>query len=1101
MRLVFLCLLCSLASLASAAELRWSFDSLPPESLVGDATIQPIGPTSKHFQGLPQSNAALRLDGQGDYVRVPDAGDGTLDFHQGDAITLEAWVRLDRIGEGHNVYIVGKGRTHQSGPRDNQNYALRLRAVSHEAKLSFLFRSAADEHHKSDWHRWTSNDGFRPDGSWHHVAVTYRFGDPSSIGGYVDGRKTGGKWDMGGATRRAPVVDDDELWIGSSMGGSAGSSLAGAVDEVVVAREIIPATALENRRIVIQHPPEPPRQGLTDGLVSVRVYENVGSEGAWPVDLPSPLVEYQQSAFGIARIPRAYGRGGIRRDFKGPVMLTAMAEVDLPGGEIEWCLRAGGLSRLWVGETVVADTPAHLGNSNGHGKVVPYRHTDPWLRPPRAGHFEELARHQVTAAGPVVVTLQTMIGGARLRYEPGEIIVAYRSDPAEPWRVLSLDKPIELTDAAWKRYAVRHHQTLQAVDDRQRRLAASAEDDYWRARHRDARDYIARLPKLPIPLPVGRSGDQQPIDHFIDRRLADAGQTHRFADPTSDEQFLRRVYLDTVGVVPTPNEIQAFRGLADEPVRRRQMLIDGLLKDHRWADHWTAYWMDVLAENPSVLKPSLNNSGPFRWYLYDAMRDNVAVDRWVTILLRMEGSLLGGGPAGFAMATQNDVPMAAKAHVIASAFLGANMKCARCHDAPYHDWTQKDLFSMAAMLGRQSIKVPQSSSVPSAFFTGESEGKSLITLSLTPGEEVVSAWSLASYTTSAPIDLRHITGQDDSREVLAYHVTRVENEQFAKTIVNRLWQRLMGEGIVEPVDDWEGVQPSHPDLLTFLARQLAANDFDLKHVARLILNSRAYQRRSIDRPMTSDATERRFAAPRGRRMTAEQIVDSMHVAVGRPMDANELTFDPEARMNPKAQNNLGRPSRAWQFTSLSNERDRPALSLPKAAAVTECLEAFGWRGARQEPINHRQTAPNVIQPGILAGGLLSIQLTRLTDDDSLTAQAIQAGSVDELVDHLFQRFLTRSPTSDERARFSGLLSDGFDQRVRKIPALAETPIREPVVSWANHLHPDATDVRLRQSARLRNGPAPSRWLQAEWRERLEDAVWALMNTPEFLFIP
>ena len=146
MRLVFLCLACTLANAANAVELRWSFDSLPPDSLVGDAVVEPIGPTSENFAGLPESNFALRLDGKGDYVRVPDqVADESLDFHQGDPISIEAWVRLDRINDGQNVYIVGKGRTHQSGQRDNQNYALRLRAVSRDARPSFLFRSQADE--------------------------------------------------------------------------------------------------------------------------------------------------------------------------------------------------------------------------------------------------------------------------------------------------------------------------------------------------------------------------------------------------------------------------------------------------------------------------------------------------------------------------------------------------------------------------------------------------------------------------------------------------------------------------------------------------------------------------------------------------------------------------------------------------------------------------------------------------------------------------------------------------------------------------------------------------------------------------------------------
>ena len=178
----------------------------------------------------------------------------------------------------------------------------------------------------------------------------------------------------------------------------------------------------------------------------------------------------------------------------------------------------------------------------------------------------------------------------------------------------------------------------------------------------------------------------------------------------------------------------------------------------------------------------------------------------------------------------------------------------------------------------------------------------------------------------------------------------------------------------------KGLGPSHPELLSFLARELTAQ--------RLRLQTR----RTVDSQVTTLTSElpstdrspktkskRYFESPRQRRMTAEQVVDSLHVAVGRSMDSDELTFDPEARMKPAALGSLGRPTRAWQFASLSNERDRPALSLPRAAAVCECLEAFGWKGTRQEPINHRPDQANVLQPAILASGLLSIQLTRLTD--------------------------------------------------------------------------------------------------------------------------
>ena len=301
------------------------------------------GTSAKNFEGFPDQNLALQLDGNGEYVRIADDGDDSpLDFDQGDPITMEAWVRLDRVGEGQNVYIVGKGRTHLGGPKNNQNYALRLRSVGGDARVSFLFRSQASDEQPSDWHRWTSKRGFRPDGSWHHVAVTYRFGDSQSIAGYVDGKSVGGAWDMGGATERPPVVDNDELWIGSALGGGSGNSLCGAIDEVVIDRRIAADDEFADRRIVIRHPPQRPRGGLSPDWVNVALHEDIGSEGAWPMESSTPLISYRQTAFAFPRIPVPYGAGGIRRDWTGPVMITAMAELDLPPGKSEWMLRAGG---------------------------------------------------------------------------------------------------------------------------------------------------------------------------------------------------------------------------------------------------------------------------------------------------------------------------------------------------------------------------------------------------------------------------------------------------------------------------------------------------------------------------------------------------------------------------------------------------------------------------------------------------------------------------------------------------------------------------------------------------------------------------------------
>ena len=113
---------------------------------------------------------------------------------------------------------------------------------------------------------------------------------------------------------------------------------------------------------------------------------------------------------------------------------------------------------------------------------------------------------------------------------------------------------------------------------------------------------------------------------------------------TDDLSFLRRVYLDVVGVPPSLEEIAAFQKNPD-----RKALIDKVLADPRWADHWMGYWQDVLAENPNILNPTLNNTGPFRWWLYESLRDNKPMDFFVTELLRMKGSERLGGPAGLSL--------------------------------------------------------------------------------------------------------------------------------------------------------------------------------------------------------------------------------------------------------------------------------------------------------------------------------------------------------------------------------------------------------------------------------------------------------------------
>lgn len=576
----------------------------------------------------------------------------------------------------------------------------------------------------------------------------------------------------------------------------------------------------------------------------------------------------------------------------------------------------------------------------------------------------------------------------------------------------------------------------------------------------------------------------------------DMNAEHTTLTPLSgDLAFLRRVYLDTVGVIPTLAEIKGFE--ADNSPNKRTKVIDQLLGDRRWADHGMGYWQDVLAENPNILNPTLNNTGPFRWWLYESLLDNKPIDLFVTELLRMRGSERFGGPAGFAVASQNDSPFAAKGTVVAGAFLGVEMKCARCHDAPAHRSTQRELFQLAAMLATKPLKVPVTSSVP-LHKIHEGGRKPLISVTLPPNSTVNATWPFAHFVDES-VGRKLAEYPDDSRDRLAALITAPQNERFAQVIANRVWKRMMGRGIVEPVDDWEKGKATHPELLRWLGRQLIENKYDLKKLARLILTSHAYQRETNPSLLETDGL---YSAPAARRLEAEQIVDSLFVGTGKPFRVEEVSLDIDGMRDMGNSITLGKPRQSWMLTSTSNERDRPSLSLPRIQAVTDVLHAYGWRGARPDPTSARDNSTNALQPAILSNGIMGTWLVRLSDDHAITQLAVTAKSPEDLLEQLFLRILTRRPSPNEQAQYAQYLVTGFDSRIRNVTATVPHKRQpEPYVSWSNHLDPRATVVRQLQEVAARAGDPPTQRLNPEWRTKLEDVLWAVINSPDFVFTP
>jgi hypothetical protein len=380
-----------------------------------------------------------------------------------------------------------------------------------------------------------------------------------------------------------------------------------------------------------------------------------------------------------------------------------------------------------------------------------------------------------------------------------------------------------------------------------------------------------------------------------------------------------------------------------------------------------------------------------------------------------------------------------------------------------------------------------------------------VRVSLKPGDSVKPDWPFAELTGAAVAAERlpdwFLRDPGDTRERLAALMTHPRNERFARVVVNRLWQRYLGRALIEPVDDWQGADCSHPELLDYLARELVTHAYDLKHVARLILASHTYQRMSSGLPRES-AQARLFAGPVRRRLTGEQLVDSLHLAVGKPLDAEELTMDADGRRPDSTFLDMGIPRRAWEFVAVSNERDRPSMTLPVAQGLIDLMMAYGWRQQRQDPLTLRDETATPLQPMVLANGDAVQRAVDMTDHSCITHLALTDQPLEAFIDALVLRVLNRPVTTDERLLLMELLEVGYADRVVAGPdAVPPRRIVRSPRTWSNHLDPAATLDAMRRSDEVRAGEPPSARLDSDWRQRAEDVLWTLVNLPEFAFVP
>ncbi|MGL4554246.1 MAG: DUF1553 domain-containing protein [Gemmataceae bacterium] len=457
------------------------------------------------------------------------------------------------------------------------------------------------------------------------------------------------------------------------------------------------------------------------------------------------------------------------------------------------------------------------------------------------------------------------------------------------------------------------------------------------------------------------------IDAHVGRKLADARVPP--APPASDAEFARRAYLDLTGRVP---DILSARDFLDDPAKdKRAALVRALLADRRHAVHAANVWRSWLL--PDASDQALGPLAPgFEAWLREQFRDNAPYDRIVRRLLTSDGG--GGMPYGtsvqaFYLAQQNRPENVAS--VASRLFLGVKLECAQCHNHPFAKWTKKQFWETAAFFATDGDQTRGRS-----FTLGTGRIKM-------PGSD-------------KPITARLLDGREpklnaDSRVALVDWMTARDNPFFARAAVNRVWEQLMGHGLVEPLDEESADNPaSHPELLDLLAAQFAASGYDLKYLTEAIARSGAYGRTSRQ-THAGQADARLFARARTRGLTPEQLYDSLALATG----AGDV--DP-----------VGPPGVA---------------SYPPAVARAEFLRRFPNQDKRSE----QQTS--ILQALYLMNGAVVTDAVSLERNENLRIIA-QATSVrtSRRVEQLFLIALSRKPTAAESARLVRYVDGGGPSR-------------------------------------------------------------------------
>jgi hypothetical protein len=348
-----------------------------------------------------------------------------------------------------------------------------------------------------------------------------------------------------------------------------------------------------------------------------------------------------------------------------------------------------------------------------------------------------------------------------------------------------------------------------------------------------------------------------PSNNYIDELVYEKLRQLRFepAPLCSDNEFVRRLYLDVTGALPTTAEQDEF--LTDPSPNRRQELIDKLLDRPEYARFWALKWSDLLR----LQKSEISEAGVHKFYnwLVQVFEENQPFDRFAREMLTAQGSTYDHPAANYYRAA--DEPTEA-AETTAQLFLGSRIQCAKCHNHPFENWTQDDFYGLSAVFARVRTKPGRRLEEEIVYVGRDGEMRQPRT------GQVMKPWLPGTGT----LEDASIA---DRRRGFAEWLTKPENPYFARVAVNRIWAACLGQGIVEPVDDFrQSNPPAIPALLDKLAEEFVEHGYDQKHILRTILNSHTYQMSSQASELNRDDT-RFFSHARARMLTAEQLLDAI----------------------------------------------------------------------------------------------------------------------------------------------------------------------------------------------------------------------------------